>query len=225
MIHLHNMDCMIAMKGFESDYFDLSIVDPPYGIGFDGNSTSVCRKGINRGFSKKQHHKKKHWDKVTPSQQYFDELLRVSKNVIIWGGNYFADKLPPSRGWIYWDKKISNRNEQMFSDGELAYTSFNIRLKKFTYDWIGVGYINNPDKQKKIHPTEKPIALYKWLFSTYSESGQRILDTHLGSASSAIAAYQSDMNLEFYGYEIDKEYFDSALNRFNEVKRQVRLFA
>lgn len=219
------MDCMKAMKEFESDYFDLSIVDPPYGIGFDGNTTSCSKKGMKRRFTKKQHHKKKNWDKTTPPQEYFDELLRVSKNVIIWGGNYFADKLPPSRGWIYWDKKITNKNEKNFSDGELAYTSFNKSLKKFTYDWIGFGYLNNPDKQKKIHPTEKPIALYKWLYSTYSASGQRILDTHLGSGSSAIAAYESDMNLEFYGYEIDSEYFESALNRFNQVKKQQRLFA
>lgn len=221
MINLYNEDCMKALKTMKTDQYDLAIVDPPYGINFDGNTT-VYSKNSKKGFKSIQHHKKNNWDKTRPSNEYFEQLLRVSKNQIIWGGNYFCDLLPPSRGWIYWDKKIINKNEKNFSDGELAYTSFNKRLCKFTYDWIGFGYVNNPSKQKKIHPTEKPKALYLWLLSNYAKKGDKILDTHFGSASIALACH--DLNFDLDGFELDTEYFESASKRLFEYQKQLKLF-
>ena len=140
-LSLFHADCMEIMQQYPDKYFDLAIVDPPYGIGFDGNTTANGGiAGERNGFTHKQHHEKKNWDNERPSQEYFTELQRVSKNQIIWGGNYFADLLPASRGWIFWDKKITNVNNKNFSDGELAWTSFNCILRRFTYDWIGFGY-------------------------------------------------------------------------------------
>lgn len=222
MINIYNKDCMEAMKLMQDNQFDLAIVDPPYGIGFDGNTTVKGKSGKAKTFSNIQHHKKKGWDSNRPSQDYFIELQRVSKNQIIWGGNYFADLLPPKKGWVYWDKKITNSNNKNYSDGELAYTSFDCILRKFTYDWIGFGYLNNPQKQKKIHPTEKPIRLYEWLLMNYAKEGDKILDTHLGSGSIAIACHNLGFELE--GYELDKEYYDNALKRIKQHQAQTTLF-
>ena len=210
------------MREMKDNQYDLCIVDPPYGIGFDGNSTVKGKSGKANTFSDIQHHIKKDWDSKIPTDEYFNELQRVSKNQIICGGNYFANMLPNSRGWVYWDKKITNKNNHNFSDGELIWTSFNGILKKFTYDWIGFGYLNNPDRQKKIHPTEKPFQLYKWLLKNYAKEGNSILDTHVGSGSSRIACYE--MNFDFTGYEIDKDYWEAQEKRFNVVKNQMRLF-
>ena len=219
---IYNQDCLKAMKEMSDNQFDLAIVDPPYGIGFDGNTTVKGKSGKAKTFSNIQHHKKKGWDSNRPSQDYFIELQRVSKNQIIWGGNYFADLLPPKKGWVYWDKKITNSNNKNYSDGELAYTSFDCILRKFTYDWIGFGYLNNPQKQKKIHPTEKPIQLYEWLLMNYSKEGDKILDTHLGSGSIAIACH--NLGFDLTGYELDKEYFDNAVKRINNHQSQIRIF-
>ncbi len=221
MINIYNQDCLEAMKSMKDNQFDLAIVDPPYGIGFDGNTTVKGKSGKAKTFSNIQHHKKKGWDSNRPSQDYFIELQRVSKNQIIWGGNYFADLLPPKKGWVYWDKKITNSNNKNYSDGELAYTSFDCILRKFTYDWIGFGYLNNPQKQKKIHPTEKPIQLYEWLLMNYAKKGDKILDTHLGSGSIAIACHNLGFELE--GYELDKDYYNNALKRIKEHQSQLRL--
>ena len=219
---IYNQDCLKAMKEMKDNQFDLAIVDPPYGIGFDGNTTVKGKSGKAKTFSNIQHHKKKGWDSNRPSQDYFIELQRVSKNQIIWGGNYFADLLPPKKGWVYWDKKITNSNNKNYSDGELAYTSFDCILRKFTYDWIGFGYLNNPQKQKKIHPTEKPIQLYEWLLINYAKEGDKILDTHLGSGSIAIACH--NLGFDLTGYELDKEYFDNAIKRINNHQSQIRIF-
>jgi site-specific DNA-methyltransferase (adenine-specific) len=212
---------MEAMKKMSNNQFDLAIVDPPYGIGYDGNTTVKGKSGKAKTFSNKQHHKKKDWDKKRPSKKYFKELQRVSKNQIIWGGNYFADLLPSKKGWIYWDKKITNANNKNYSDGELAWSSFNSILKKFTYDWIGFGYLNNPQKQKKIHPTEKPIQLYEWLLMNYAKEGDKILDTHLGSGSIAIACH--NLGYDLTGYEIDKYYYKAAKKRLELHTSQLRL--
>jgi len=221
MIDLIHGDCMEYMKDLPDKYFDLAIVDPPYGIGFDGHHT-ITKEG-HKGFSaKKELHVKKDWDNQRPSAKYFTELQRISKNQIIWGGNYFADLLPVSRGWIFWDKKITNANNTNFSDGELAWTSFNGILRRFTYDWIGFGYLNNPQREKKIHPTQKPVQLYRWINDTYATPNMKIIDTHLGSGSSAIAAF--DGGFDFVGIEIDKEYFDAASSRFANHKLQLKLF-
>jgi len=213
---------MILMARYEDNHFDLAIVDPPYGIGFDGNTTVKGKAGKANTFSNKQHHKKKGWDNKIPSLEYFTELQRISKNQIIWGGNYFAHLLPAKKGWVYWDKKITNANNTNYSDGELAYTSFNCVLRKFTYDWIGFGYLNNPQRQKKIHPTEKPIQLYKWLLINYAKEGDKILDTHLGSGSIAIACH--NLGYDLTACELDTEYYEKAMERINNHKRQIRMF-
>jgi len=217
-----NEDNMELMKRYKDNHFDLAIVDPPYGIGFDGNSTVKGKGGKASTFSNKQHHIKKEWDSQRPNSEYFTELQRVSKNQIIFGGNYFADLLPASRGWIYWDKKITNANNTNFSNGELAWTSFYCVLRKFTYDWIGFGYLNNPQREKKIHPTHKPVQLYSWVLDTYAKEGDKILDTHLGGGSIAIACHNRSFDLT--ACELDKEYYTKAMERIEAHKKQLTLF-
>jgi len=222
---VYNMDCMEAMKAFPDKYFDLAVVDPPYGIGFDGgHKPTQGKSGKSNTFNKETViYKKGFWDNERPSEDYFIELQRVSKNQIIWGGNYFADLLQAKKGWIFWDKKITNANNTNYSDGELAWTSFDCVLRRFTYDWIGFGYLNNPQKEKKLHPTQKPVALYEWIYMNYLQKGGKVLDTHLGSGSNRIAADKQG-NIEFYGYEIDKEYFDASVKRFDQYKAQLTMF-
>ena len=205
MIKLHNIDCMIAMKEAPDNYWDLAIVDPPYGL----KKASVQGGGKlkNSAFNRGEIFK---WD-IAPSKEYFNELFRVSKNQIIWGANYFFDHLPTTRGIIFWDKLQPWKN---FSAFELAWTSFNTVAKKFTFD--------NRTKDK-IHPTQKPIKLYEWLLCTYAKKGDKILDTHLGSGTSSIAAHR--MGFSFDGYEIDHEYYTNAKNRLEYEKRQLFLFA
>ena len=213
---------MALMARYPDKYFDLAIVDPPYGIGFDGNTTVKGKAGKANTFSNKQHHVKKGWDNERPSLEYFTELQRVSKNQIIWGGNYFADLLPAHKGWIYWDKKITNANNKNYSDGELAWSSFECILRKFTYDWIGFGYLNNPQKEKKQHPTQKPVQLYSWILKNYANPNDKILDTHLGSGSIAIACH--DYGYDLTACELDKEYFDKAMERLKNHTNQQKLF-
>jgi len=220
-IELLNMDCLLYMKQCEDKQFDWAIVDPPYGIGFDGHHT-ITKEG-HKGFSaKKELHAKKDWDSQRPSAEYFTELQRISKNQIVWGGNYFADLLPPKKGWIFWDKKITNAKNMNFSDGELAWTSSDGILRRFTYDWIGFGYLNNPQKEKKIHPTQKPVQLYEWILDTYVKEGSKIIDTHLGSGSIAEACWNRKFDL--VGLEIDKDYYTKASKRLEAHKKQLTLF-
>ncbi len=197
-IELLNMDCMEYMRGLPDKAFELAIVDPPYGIGESGGAKRT------RG-SKKTNGLKKDWDNQRPSKEYFDELDRVSKNQIIWGGNYFADLLAPSRCWLYWQKDMGGD----FSDGELAWTSFDKVLKQFR---------KRSDTFNRIHPTQKPVKLYEWLLANYAKPGDRILDTHLGSGSSAIAAHYG--GFEFVGTELDKDYYNAAVKRFDMETRQ-----
>ena len=202
MKEFHNMDCMVGMAEFPDKFFDLAIVDPPYGIG-ESRGKFRGRKG--------QGHRvlpRKEWDNKTPEKEYFDELLRISKNQIIWGGDYFTDKLPVSRCWIYWDKLMGGD----FSDGELAWTSFDAVLRKFT---------KCNKYHGKIHPTQKPVALYKWILKRYAKPTDKIIDTHVGSASSIIAF--EDFGCDYVGYEMDPEYYKDALKRLNEHKSQLRL--
>lgn len=203
MIDLRNCDCMDMMPQYPDKYFDLAICDPPYGIREDGGKFRDRKGGGNRVLPKKQ------WDKKTPDFEYFRELQRVSKNQIIWGGNYFTDKLPVSRGWIYWDKLMGGD----FSDGELAWTSFDVVVKKFT---------KCNKYHGKTHPTEKPSDLYRWLLKKYAKEGDKILDTHLGSGSIAIACY--DMGFDLIGSELDKDYFDAMVQRFEKHKLQQNIF-
>jgi len=221
-IELLNMDCLLYMKQCEDKQFDWAIVDPPYGINFDGNTTVKGKGGKANTFANTQHHEKKGWDTCRPTPEYFAELQRISKNQIVWGGNYFADLLPPKKGWIFWDKKITNANNTNFSDGELAWTSSDGILRRFTYDWIGFGYLNNPQKEKKIHPTQKPVQLYEWILDTYVKEGSKIIDTHLGSGSIAEACWNRKFDL--VGIEIDNEYFQKASKRLEAHKKQLTLF-
>ena len=203
------MDCMEAMKAFPDGYFDLAVVDPPYGIG-EADGRNRTRKKHNNVVK----HIKKDWDMETPSPEYWSELFRVSKNQIVWGANYFTQYLPASMAWVFWEKKIGGD----FSDGELAYTSFDRALKMVTI-WCETG----GGAPKRIHPTQKPVKLYEWIYMNYLPNGGKVLDTHLGSGSNRIAADKQG-NIEFWGYEIDKEYFDASVKRFNEYKRQGVLF-
>ena len=201
-LKIHNADCMEAMKQISDNEYDLAIVDPPYGIGEDGG------KARTRG-SKRVNGDKKGWDNERPSVYYFSELQRVSINQIIWGGNYFSDLLPASRCWLYWQKNMGGD----FSDGELAWTSFDQVLRQYT---------KRSETFNRIHPTQKPVQLYKWLLTNYAKEGDKILDTHLGSGSIAIACW--DLKFDLTGYEIDKEYYDNAIERIERHKRQLSLF-
>ena len=201
MLNITNEDNIALMSRYPDKYFDLAIVDPPYGIGdkFKGGKSGKMQfnEVVDKG-----------WDCV-PSTEYFEELFRVSKNQIIWGGNYFD--LPPSRCFIVWDKCISD--DFTLAMAELAWTSFDKLAKIFKY---------SVPKGGKIHPTQKPVALYKWLLNNYAKQGDKILDSHLGSASSRIAAY--DLNFDFTGFELDPEYIEKSTIRFNNHINQLTLF-
>ena len=211
-----NIDCMDYMRKCSDKQFDLAIVDPPYGIGESG------KKNKNRGClaKPKDYHPIFGEDREPPSVEYFEELKRVSKNQIIWGANHFIDLIPfRSPCWLVWDK---DNGETDFADCELAYTSFISAVRKFTFRWNGMLQGNMKHKEKRIHPHQKPVALYKWILSHYAKAGDTILDTHLGSGSSRIACY--DMNFDFVGIEIDKEYFEEQEKRFKEHRAQLSLF-
>ena len=203
---LYNMDCMEGMKQFPDKYFELAIVDPPYGI-FGNKAKSSNRIDKNGKINK--------WD-VKPTQEYFDELFRVSKNQIIWGANNFT--LPNTEYFIIWDKEQTVDN---FASAEYAWTNCKMPAKVFRYSIHKVMQERKQDGGK-IHPTQKPIALYKWLLKNYAKKGDKILDTHVGSASSLIACYQ--MNFDYIGFEIDKEYFEKAQKRMADEMAQISLF-
>jgi len=195
------------MARYPDKFFDLAIADPPYGIGGD--------KGVQKNNGKWGYKQHRHtdWDSSIPSKEYFMELFRVSKNQIIWGGNYFSEYLPSRMGWVAWDKA---QTDFSFSDFELAWTSFDCKCRKFElirgFDFKGKHYSMNDGR---IHPTQKPQALYVWLLDNYSAAGEKILDTHLGSGASRIAAYK--LGFDFWGCEIDKDYFEAQERRFKEA--------
>lgn len=197
------MDCMDLMKEFPDKYFELAIVDPPYGISINNNMGR--RKG-----DKHSEYKKVEWDSSIPNDDYFRELFRVSQNQIIWGANYF--NMPPTKCFIVWRKPQISENVS-FSMLEYAWASFD----KTSKEWIGMS--NEGDR---IHPTQKPIALYQWLLKNYAKKGDKILDTHVGSASSLIACHQ--MGFDFIGCELDKEYFEKATERLEAYRAQTTLF-
>lgn len=205
-------DNMLLMARYPDNYFDLAIVDPPYGI----ERFKKIKQTSNRIENK---FKSGIWNNNIPNMKYFNEIFRVSKNQIIWGGNYFD--LPPSRCFLFWDKMIQVEN---FADGELAWTSFDKLAKKFTYAWGGLndGIIGRNKKEKSIHPTQKPVALYKWILDKYAKEGDKILDTHLGSGSIAIACH--DYGFELTACELDKEYYDKAIQRIKNHTNQQKLF-
>ena len=217
---LHNVDCMAYMATLPDKAFDLAIVDPPYGI-------DIASKSKLSGTSKKEY-EIKNWDENIPTIQYFNELRRISKNQIIWGANYF-DGVGLNGGGIVWNKlgtQIGKRNPlPTLSDCEIAYCSMRNNVKMFSYTQIGNVYGNDYQidwKQDRIHPTQKPVALYEWLLSNYAEQGQRILDTHLGSGSIAIACNNLDFDL--VGCELDEDYYKAACDRINQATAQTRMF-
>ena len=199
-IDLRNMDCMELLAGLPDKSVSLAIVDPPYGINVNMNI------GVRKGKGKK--HKTKDWDNSAPTKEYFDELFRVSKNQIIWGGNNY--ELPPSQYFCIWDK------------GETMYQR---DFAEAEYAWVSSGgtriFKKSPNQTNRIHPTQKPVALYKWLLKNYAKEGDTILDTHIGSGSIAIACY--DMGFDLLGCELDKEYFDAMVKRFETHKLQQKL--
>jgi site-specific DNA-methyltransferase (adenine-specific) len=203
-------DCIEVMKRYDDKHFDLAVTDPPYGLDIANMNMGVgkgkkCSKIQNRKWDSKD------WDKQTPNREYFAELFRVSKNQIIWGGNYFD--LPAFKHYIIWDKKMPQGLS--FADCEMAWTSFGKAPKMFRKS----AYL---DKANKIHPTQKPIALYDWIFANYAKPTDKILDTHLGSGSSRIAAHKA--GLDFTGCEIDSDYFEAQEKRYQNFISQLRLF-
>jgi len=217
MINIYNQDCLEAMKLMQDNEFDLAIVDPPYGINFgEFNRTN---KDSNGNRYKANKYKQSNWDNEIPKDEYFIELQRVSKNQIVWGGNYFPYLWQKGcKGFIFWYKGNPVPN---FSDGELAWTSFNKVAKQFDYRYYG-GLEGNTSSSKKYHPTQKPIALYEWLLMNYAKEGDKILDTHLGSGSIAIACH--NLGYDLTGYELDKEYHDNAIKRIKNHQAQTRIF-
>ena len=216
-------DCTKALKRFNDNHFDLAIVDPPYGIGADKAQNNAAMQRIKAdGKSKAGRGWKLYadtdWDNETPNAEYWQELFRVSKNQIVWGGNYFTDYLPPSMGWIMWDK---GQRDFSLADGELAWTSFNKALRIFEMS-RGKALAKNNEQGGRFHPTQKPEMLYSWILQNYAKAGDLILDTHLGSGSSRIAAYKGGFN--FVGFEINEHYYEKQEKRFNEFKSQLRLF-
>jgi len=189
-VKLYNCDNMDFMREIPDKHYDLAVVDPPYGIG--------AGKGVGVTRGKENQYTVKEWDSKIPDKSYFDELFRISKNQIVCGGNYFANMLPNSRGWIYWRKMMGGN----YADGELLWTSFDRNLKEYT---------KRSDSGGRFHPTQKLISLYKWILVNYAEPGDKIFDSHGGSFSSACACL--DMGFDFDGCEIDQEYFDNAVNR------------
>lgn len=199
------MDCVQGMKEYPDKFFDLAICDPPYGIDILNKSKSFS--------GKKAKYEQKEWDNEIPNIEYFMELFRVSKNQIIWGANYFLDFLPSTKCIIFWDK--CNTNKGKFADGEMAWTSFNQPTCFVSLAWLGYFQPNMKNKQIRIHPTQKPLELYSYIIEKFANKGDKILDTHLGSGSSRIAAQK--LGFDFYGFEIDADYFEASEKRFKNA--------
>ena len=215
-------DCMDYLREYPDDFFALAIVDPPYGIGVQSMSytkTGAARasrnsKAVSRDYRKSE------WD-IKPDAEYFKELLRVSRNQIIWGGNYFADMLPPSRSFIVWDKRTRDGMRDDFADCEMAWCSKDLGVARiFRYLWRGMLQGDMKNKDERFHPTQKPVALYKWILKNYAKENDKILDTHVGSASSLIAC--EEMGFEYVGFEIDEEYYNKAKERIETFNAQIR---
>jgi site-specific DNA-methyltransferase (adenine-specific) len=211
-----NMDCMEAMRNTPDKYYDLAVVDPPYGIGESKSnfeSRGVSSKKWKRG--KPKIYTKKDWDNESPNAEYWEQLFRVSKNQIVWGANHFISKIPfDSSCWIVWDKDTSGD----YADCEIAWTSFKTSIRRIKLTWSGFRKCEIVDR---FHPTQKPVKLYDWILHNYAKPTDKILDTHLGSQSSRIAAFKGVY--DFTGYEIDTDYFNDGNKRFNQFKSQTTI--
>ena len=214
-----NVDCIDYMRTVPDKFFDLAVVDPPYGINADkmqnkaANSRIKARKYSKAGRGWKKY-KETEWDSCLPSKNYFDSLFRSSKGQIVWGGNYMTEFLPPSMGWIVWNKC---QREFTLADGELAWSSFNKALRIFDFSRAAAL------QDIRIHPTQKPVKLYEWILTNYAKPGQTIFDSHMGSGSSAIAA--NNLGFEYVGCELDTDYYEAACKRIAHHALQKRLFA
>ena len=213
---VHLGDCMDGMASKPDNYYDLAVVDPPYGIGMDNSNKRVkpSRPNSYTNYLDLRYHVTD-WDSNKPDKEYFEQLFRVSQNQIIWGANYLCEYLPSGKGWIFWNKL--NGIDNCFSDGEFAFSSKGIQSRYFecsTFDGLNGG-------KDRIHPTQKPIALYDWIFKNYAKPGMKILDTHVGSASSRIAADKA--GLWFEGWELDAYYHAAQEKRYKLFKQQLRL--
>ena len=215
-INFHNIDCMDFMRNIPDKFYELAIVDPPYGIGEDGGTNHTrCKLAKSKNYKPYSS-----GDRNSPSIDFFNELIRISKNQIIWGANHLISKIPfDSSCWIVWDK---DNGETDFADCELAYTSFDTAVRKFKWRWHGMLQQNMKNKQERIHPNEKPIELYRWLLQNYAKHGDKILDTHGGSMSIAIACDMEGFDLDIC--ELDRDYFDAGVKRFNDYKSQLTMF-
>ena len=211
-INFYNVDCVEFMKTKPDNYYDLAIVDPPYGI---GASNTTNTQGKNRKKRIEPKYTKKDWDNERPNKDYWFELKRVSKNQIVFGANYFVDYLGITKGWIFWNKKNGCPS---FSDGEFIYTSFDKVSKMYTLSSV-VGCNGGIDR---FHPTQKPVDLYRWILQNYAEKGMKVLDTHGGSMTNAIACDKEEFSLDIC--EIDLEYFKNGLQQYQQYKRQGVLF-
>ena len=222
-LDLRLADCMDLMRDFPDGHFDLAVVDPPYGL---GETAKRSKQRVPKTQSKKWKNRRapeyggsETWDDNPPPPEYFLELKRVSRDQIIWGANHFG-MMPPSSGWIVWHKKRHDEKND-FSDAELAWSSMQKGCRLFHMPWIGFGAVNAGES--RIHPTQKPVALYRWLLDRYAKPGQRILDTHLGSGSIAIACHYAGMHLT--ACEIDPDYYAAAIERVNRETLQTDMFA
>ncbi len=224
----YNLDCMKGMQEFPDNYFDLAIVDPPYGIGESGHKNDTrTKKTVAKTYKSFYGN-----DKEPPSEEYFKELFRVSKNQIIWGANHFISRMPyDSHCWLVWDKVNGNTD---YADCELAWTSFHTAVRMVRFMWRGMmqgksikdGFIMQGDKSKnefRIHPTQKPVAVYEWILNTYAKVGYSILDTHVGSASSLIACH--NLGFDYVGFEIDEYYYELSQKRLEATKAQYDMFS
>ena len=213
---IHNVDCMVGMKQFPDKFFELAIVDVPYGIGEAGQKNKY-RGGLAIPQDYKPYEGK---DKEAPGPAYFEELFRISKNQIIFGANHFISRIPiDSSCWIVWDKQNEYTD---FADCELAWTSFDTAVRKFSFRWNGMLQGDMKNKEIRFHPTQKPVALYQWIISKFAEPGDKIIDTHAGSGSCLVAAYKTQH--DFLGFELDEEYFAKADKRIRDEMAQITIF-
>jgi site-specific DNA-methyltransferase (adenine-specific) len=218
-----NEDNMELMARYKDNHFDLAIVDPPYGIGASSDARVGGEYTVNMGGVKKKVKAKsytpKEWDFTKPTTEYYKELFRVSKNQIIWGGNYFIENLKDSSCWLVWNKKNGENNN---ADCELAWTSFKTAVRMYSFKWNGMLQEDMKNKEIRNHPTQKPVKLYEWLLMNYAKEGDKILDTHLGSGSIAIASH--NLGYDLTACELDTEYYNLAIKRINQHKAQIRMF-
>ncbi len=224
-LHYTLGDCVEGMKQFPDKFFDLAIVDPPYGIGvmnMNFTKSGAVRTRGNCSAIRRDYRKQGEWD-TRPEKRYFEELERVAQRYIVWGGNYFSDYLPPSKGFICWDKRCSDNMRNDFADCEYAYLSNGLGVARmFRFVWNGMLQGNMKEKEDRFHPTQKPIKLYTWILENYAKQGDKILDTHVGSGSSLIACAR--MGFEAWGWEIDPDYYHASVERIERELAQGTLF-